>query len=180
MSPKPSPRTRAGGERKPAAYVPGHRHEPRSTTGQPGLRCCSPYDGAVGAGTNHTATTLRSLPSNSDTWRILLRAGLPPSHRRPLRREPQPPAVLLPVPGAHEAQPDNIQDLYLGSLRAIGIDPDKHDVRFVETTGKARRWGAWGLGWEVAQRHGGHAVHVFPAGGRLRVLARARGDRVRP
>ena len=45
--------------------------------------------------------------------------------------------------------PDNIQDLYLGSLRAIGIDTDVHDVRFVEDDWESPTLGAWGLGWEV-------------------------------
>ena len=57
-----------------------------------------PYDNEVGAGTNAPATTLRSL--GPDTWRTCYVQGC---RRRPLRREPQPNPVLLPVPGAHEA-----------------------------------------------------------------------------
>jgi glycyl-tRNA synthetase alpha chain len=45
--------------------------------------------------------------------------------------------------------PDNVQDLYLGSLKALGIDPVKHDIRFVEDNWEAPTLGAWGLGWEV-------------------------------
>ena len=83
-----------------------------------------PYDGAVGAGTNHTATTLRSLNPNRLQYYYQFQVLMKPS-------------------------PDNIQDLYLGSLRAIGIDPDKHDVRFVEDDWESPTLGAWGLGWEV-------------------------------
>ena len=45
--------------------------------------------------------------------------------------------------------PDNVQDLYLGSLKALGIDPVRHDIRFVEDNWEAPTLGAWGLGWEV-------------------------------
>ena len=45
--------------------------------------------------------------------------------------------------------PDNVQDLYLNSLRTIGIDPEKHDIRFVEDDWESPTLGAWGLGWEV-------------------------------
>ena len=62
-----------------------------------------PYDMEVGAGTFHPATTLRAL--GPDAWRSAVRAAEPPSHRRPLRREPEPPAALLPVPGDPEAEP---------------------------------------------------------------------------
>ena len=104
-----------------------------------------PYDGAVGAGTNHTATTLRSLgPDTAHHMRRLPRC--PPT---PPRRESQSPAVLPSVQVLMKPSPDNIQDLYLGSLRAIGIDPDKHDVRFVEDDWESPTLGAWGLGWEV-------------------------------
>jgi glycyl-tRNA synthetase alpha subunit len=71
------------------------------------------------------------------------------ARRRPLWREPQPAAALLPVPGDPEAEPDNLQELYLGSLAAIGIDPKLHDIRFVEDDWENPTVGAWGLGWEV-------------------------------
>ncbi|WP_122558020.1 glycine--tRNA ligase subunit alpha, partial [Pseudomonas viridiflava] len=50
---------------------------------------------------------------------------------------------------AMKPNPDNIQDLYLGSLKALGIDPLVHDLRFVEDNWESPTLGAWGLGWEV-------------------------------
>jgi UDP-N-acetylglucosamine enolpyruvyl transferase len=61
-----------------------------------------------------------------------LRAAVAPPEGRPLRREPEPPAALLPVPGGAEAGAGNILDLYLGSLEALGFDLQQNDVRFVE------------------------------------------------
>ena len=106
-----------------------------------------PYDSPVGAGTNHTATTLRSL--GPGTWRTAYVQGC----RRPadgrygenpnrLQHYYQFQVLIKP-------SPDNIQELYLGSLNAIGIDTDKHDVRFVEDDWESPSLGAWGLGWEV-------------------------------
>ena len=106
-----------------------------------------PYDGAVGAGTNHTATTLRSL--GPDTWRTCYVQGC----RRPtdgrygenpnrLQYYYQFQVILKP-------SPDDVQELYLGSLRAIGIEPYHHDIRFVEDDWESPTLGAWGLGWEV-------------------------------
>ncbi|MGI6105067.1 MAG: glycine--tRNA ligase subunit alpha [Raoultibacter sp.] len=106
-----------------------------------------PYDNEVGAATNAPATTLRSL--GPGTWRTAYVQGC----RRPtdgrygenpnrLQHYYQFQVLIKP-------SPDNIQDLYLGSLRAIGIDVDKHDVRFVEDDWESPTLGAWGLGWEV-------------------------------
>jgi len=106
-----------------------------------------PYDMEVGAGTFHPATTLRAL--GPDPWRC---AYVQPS-RRPtdgrygenpnrLQRYFQYQVLLKPSP------PDS-QALYLDSLRAIGIDPMAHDVRFVEDDWESPTLGAWGLGWEV-------------------------------
>lgn len=106
-----------------------------------------PYDTEVGAGTFHPATTLRSL--GPDTWRT---AYVQPS-RRPtdgrygenpnrLQHYYQYQVILKP-------SPDNVVDLYLNSLRAIGIEPSGHDVRFVEDDWESPTLGAWGLGWEV-------------------------------
>lgn len=106
-----------------------------------------PYDNEVGAGTFHTATTLRSLGPN--TWRT---AYVQPSRRPTDGRYGENPnrlqhyyqfQVLL------KPSPDNVQDLYLESLRAIGIDVEQHDVRFVEDDWESPTLGAWGLGWEV-------------------------------
>ncbi len=106
-----------------------------------------PYDVEVGAGTFHPATTLRSL--GPAPWRT---AYVQPS-RRPtdgrygenpnrLQHYYQYQVILKP-------SPDDVQDAYLNSLRAIGIEPNEHDVRFVEDDWESPTLGAWGLGWEV-------------------------------
>ena len=107
-----------------------------------------PYDMEVGAGTFHPATTLRSLgPEN--VWR----AAYVQSSRRPsdgrygenpnrLQHYYQFQVILKPSPSESQA-------IYLGSLKAIGLDPDLHDIRFVEDDWESPTLGAWGLGWEV-------------------------------
>jgi glycyl-tRNA synthetase alpha chain len=106
-----------------------------------------PYDMEVGAGTFHTATFLRAI--GPEPWNA---AYVQPS-RRPkdgrygenpnrLQHYYQYQVVLKPSPA-------NILDLYLGSLREIGIDPLQHDIRFVEDDWESPTLGAWGLGWEV-------------------------------
>jgi glycyl-tRNA synthetase alpha chain len=105
-----------------------------------------PYDMEMGAGTTHPATTLRAL--GPKPWNA---AYVQPS-RRPkdgrygenpnrLQHYYQYQVILKPSP------PD-LQDLYLGSLYAIGIDPALHDLRFVEDDWENPTLGAWGLGWE--------------------------------
>jgi len=106
-----------------------------------------PYDMEVGAGTFHPATFLRSI--GPEPWRA---AYVQPS-RRPtdgrygdnpnrLQHYYQYQVVLKP-------SPDDIQELYLDSLRGLGIDPLEHDIRFVEDNWESPTLGAWGLGWEV-------------------------------
>ena len=106
-----------------------------------------PYDMEMGAGTFHTATFLRAL--GPELWHA---AYVQPS-RRPtdgrygdnpnrLQHYYQFQVVLKPNPA-------DIQELYLGSLKAIGIDTLTHDVRFVEDNWESPTLGAWGLGWEV-------------------------------
>ena len=106
-----------------------------------------PYDMEVGAGTFHPATTLRSL--GPEPWKT---AYVQPSRRPTDGRYGENPnrlqhyyqfQVLL------KPSPANSQDLYLDSLRAIGIDPMAHDIRFVEDDWESPTLGAWGLGWEV-------------------------------
>ncbi|PWE17625.1 glycine--tRNA ligase subunit alpha [Marinicauda salina] len=106
-----------------------------------------PYDTEVGAGTLHPATTLRSL--GSKPWRA---AYVQPSRRPSDGRYGENPnrlqhyyqfQVLL------KPSPNDLQDLYLGSLDAIGVDRKLHDVRFVEDDWENPTVGAWGLGWEV-------------------------------
>jgi glycyl-tRNA synthetase alpha chain len=112
-----------------------------------GCAILQPYDMEVGAGTLHPATTLRAL--GPKPWRA---AYVQPS-RRPkdgrygenpnrLQHYYQYQVILKP-------NPPDIQDLYLESLRLIGIDPLEHDVRFVEDDWENPTVGAWGLGWEV-------------------------------
>ena len=115
--------------------------------GAQGCALLQPYDMEVGAGTSHTATFLRAL--GPEPWR----AGYVQPSRRPkdgrygenpnrLQHYYQYQVVLKPSP------PD-ILELYLGSLRAIGLDPQQNDVRFVEDDWENPTLGAWGLGWEV-------------------------------
>jgi glycyl-tRNA synthetase alpha chain len=112
-----------------------------------GCLILQPYDIEMGAGTFHTATTLRAL--GPEPWN----AAFVQPCRRPtdgrygenpnrLQHYYQYQVILKPSP------PD-LQELYLGSLAAIGIDPLLHDIRFVEDDWESPTLGAWGLGWEV-------------------------------
>lgn len=106
-----------------------------------------PYDIEKGAGTMNPATFLRAL--GPEPWNV---AYVEPS-RRPtdgrygenpnrLQHYYQYQVILKP-------NPDDVLEIYLESLRAIGIDPDQHDIRFVEDNWESPTLGAWGLGWEV-------------------------------
>ena len=112
-----------------------------------GCALLQPYDMEVGAGTSHTATFLRAL--GPEPWKA---AYVQPS-RRPkdgrygenpnrLQHYYQYQVVLKPAPA-------DILELYLGSLKALGFDLKKNDVRFVEDDWENPTLGAWGLGWEV-------------------------------
>ncbi len=112
-----------------------------------GCALLQPYDMEVGAGTSHTATFLRAL--GPEPWKA---AYVQPS-RRPkdgrygdnpnrLQHYYQYQVVLKPAPA-------DILDLYLGSLKAVGFDLNKNDVRFVEDDWENPTLGCWGLGWEV-------------------------------
>ena len=106
-----------------------------------------PYDNEVGAGTFHTATTLR--PLGPGTWRT---AYVQPSRRPTDGRYGENPNRLqhyYQFQVILKPSPDNVQELYLNSLRAIGINVEEHDVRFVEDDWESPTLGAWGLGWEV-------------------------------
>ncbi len=76
-------------------------------------------------------------------------AAFSSSDRWPLRRKPEPLTALLSVPVVIKPSPDNIQELYLGSLKELGMDPTIHDIRFVEDNWENPTLGARGLGWEV-------------------------------
>ena len=135
---------------------PPHMHPTRSFQGlilalheywaDYGCVILQPYDMEVGAGTFHPATTMRSLGPRP--WNA---AYVQPSRRPIDGRYGENPnrlqhyyqyQVLL------KPSPPDLQDLYLGSLRAIGIDPLLHDIRFVEDDWESPTLGAWGLGWE--------------------------------
>jgi glycyl-tRNA synthetase alpha chain len=112
-----------------------------------GCLILQPYDMEMGAGTFHTATTLRAL--GPEPWN----AAFVQPCRRPtdgrygenpnrLQHYYQYQVILKP-------SPSDLQELYLGSLAAIGIDFTRHDIRFVEDDWESPTLGAWGLGWEV-------------------------------
>lgn len=106
-----------------------------------------PYDMRVGAGTFHPATTLRSL--GPEPWNA---AYVQPSRRPTDGRYGENPNRLqhyYQYQVIMKPSPDNLQELYLGSLKEIGIDPLLHDIRFVEDDWESPTLGAWGLGWEV-------------------------------
>lgn len=106
-----------------------------------------PLDLEVGAGTFHPATFLRSI--GPEPWNA---AYVQPCRRPTDGRYGENPNRLqhyYQYQVVMKPAPDNIQELYLGSLDAIGIDPKVHDIRFVEDNWESPTLGAWGLGWEV-------------------------------
>lgn len=115
--------------------------------GDKGCIILEPYDIELGAGTMSPHTFLRSL--GPEPWKVTY---IEPSRRPADARYGENPNRVYQH---HQLQvilkpsPENIQDLYLKSLEAIGIDPIKHDIRFVEDNWEAPTLGAWGLGWEV-------------------------------
>ncbi|MGJ5618509.1 glycine--tRNA ligase subunit alpha [Sulfitobacter sp. MF3-043] len=140
-----------------------------------GCAILQPYDMEVGAGTFHPATTLRSL--GTQPWSA---AYVQPSRRPTDGRYGENPNRLqhyYQYQVLIKPSPPNLQELYLGSLEAIGINMDLHDIRFVEDDWESPTLGAWGLGWEVwcdgmevsqftyFQQVGGHDCH--PVSGEL-------------
>ena len=112
-----------------------------------GCAILQPYDMEVGAGTFHPATTLRAL--GPKPWAAAyVQPSRPPTDGRygenpnRLQHYYQYQVIIKP-------SPENFQELYLGSLNAIGIDMELHDIRFVEDDWESPTLGAWGLGWEV-------------------------------
>jgi glycyl-tRNA synthetase alpha chain len=115
--------------------------------GAQGCAILQPYDMEVGAGTFHPATTLRAL--GPEAWNA---AFVQPSRRPSDGRYGENPNRLqhyYQFQVILKPSPDDLIDLYLGSLDAIGIDRHKHDIRFVEDDWESPTLGAWGLGWEV-------------------------------
>jgi glycyl-tRNA synthetase alpha chain len=114
---------------------------------QQGCALMQPLDMEVGAGTSHVHTFLRAI--GPEPWRA---AYVQPSRRPKDGRYGQNPNRLqhyYQYQVVLKPSPENILELYLGSLKAIGIDPLKHDIRFVEDDWENPTLGAWGLGWEV-------------------------------
>jgi glycyl-tRNA synthetase alpha chain len=112
-----------------------------------GCAVLQPYDMEMGAGTFHTATFLRSI--GPEPWNA---AYVQPSRRPTDGRYGENPNRLqhyYQFQVAMKPSPMDIQELYLGSLAMMGIDPLVHDIRFVEDNWESPTLGAWGLGWEV-------------------------------
>lgn len=106
-----------------------------------------PYDMEMGAGTFHTATFLRAL--GPEPWQA---AFVQPSRRPKDGRYGENPNRLqhyYQFQVVLKPSPPNIQELYLNSLRALGVDTAMHDIRFVEDDWESPTLGAWGLGWEI-------------------------------
>jgi len=107
----------------------------------------NPYDVETGAGTMNPMTTLRTI--GPEEWNV---AYVEPSRRPADGRYGENPNRLYQH---HQYQvilkpsPDNVEELYLASLEALGINPLDHDIRFVEDNWEAPTLGAWGLGWEI-------------------------------
>ncbi len=115
--------------------------------GDRGCILLQPIDLEVGAGTSHVATCLRAI--GPEPWNA---AYVQPSRRPKDGRYGENPNRLqhyYQYQVALKPSPLNIQELYLDSLRALGIDPMVHDIRFVEDDWENPTLGAWGLGWEV-------------------------------
>jgi glycyl-tRNA synthetase alpha chain len=138
------------------AELPSHMRPERSFQGlilalqrywaDYGCVILQPYDMEVGAGTFHPATTLRALGPNH--WNA---AYVQPSRRPKDGRYGENPNRLqhyYQFQAILKQSPPNLQDLYLDSLAAIGIDKALHDIRFVEDDWESPTLGAWGLGWE--------------------------------
>ena len=112
-----------------------------------GCAILQPYDMEMGAGTFHPATFLRAV--GPEPWRA---AYVQPSRRPTDGRYGENPNRLqhyYQFQVIIKPSPDDFQELYLGSLKAMGIDPLKYDIRFVEDNWESPTLGAWGLGWEV-------------------------------
>ena len=112
-----------------------------------GCTIVQPLDMEVGAGTSHPMTCLRALGPEP-----MAAAYVQPSRRPTDGRYGENPNRLqhyYQFQVVIKPSPDNIQELYLGSLKELGMDPTIHDIRFVEDNWENPTLGAWGLGWEV-------------------------------
>ena len=112
-----------------------------------GCALLQPYDMEMGAGTFHTATFLRAI--GPEPWNA---AYVQPSRRPKDGRYGDNPNRLqhyYQYQVALKPSPPDIQDIYLESLKSLGVNPQEHDIRFVEDDWESPTLGAWGLGWEV-------------------------------
>ena len=112
-----------------------------------GCAIIQPYDMEVGAGTSHTATFLKSI--GPEPWKA---AYVQPSRRPKDGRYGENPNRLqhyYQFQVALKPAPENIVDLYMSSIKSLGIDLNKNDIRLVEDNWENPTLGAWGLGWEV-------------------------------
>ena len=112
-----------------------------------GCMIAEPFDLEVGAGTSHPMTFLRSLGPEPISCAYVQPSRRPTDGRygenpNRLQHYYQFQVILKP-------SPDNIQELYLGSLKELGFDPTENDIRFVEDNWENPTLGAWGLGWEI-------------------------------
>jgi glycyl-tRNA synthetase alpha chain len=115
--------------------------------GNQGCIIAQPYDLEKGAGTMNPATFLRAL--GPEPWNV---AYVEPSRRPADGRYGENPNRLqhyFQYQVILKPSPDNVQNLYLQSLEGLGINPQEHDIRFVEDNWESPTLGAWGLGWEV-------------------------------
>ena len=178
-------RRRGHGKKKEAtheqvrAYVPGHDPRARAVLGRSRLH----RDAALrlrGRG-RHLPHRHHAAQPRPQRLAYLLPAALPPPRGRPLRREPQPNAALLPVPGHPEALPGGLPGPLLGLAQGHRARPRR--ARRPLCRGRLGEPDARRLGPRLGGldgRHGGHAVHVLPAGRRHRGRPRSRGDHLRP
>jgi glycyl-tRNA synthetase alpha chain len=154
--PRKTVKSHTRGKKTAMAEPPPHMRPERSFQGlilalqrywaDYGCVILQPYDMEVGAGTFHPATTLRALGPNA--WNA---AYVQPSRRPKDGRYGENPNRLqhyYQFQVILKPSPPDLQDLYLGSLAAIGIDNSLHDIRFVEDDWESPTLGAWGLGWE--------------------------------
>jgi glycyl-tRNA synthetase alpha chain len=115
--------------------------------GEQGCIIAQPYDVEKGAGTFNPSTFLKAL--GPEPWNV---AYVEPSRRPTDGRYGENPNRLqhyFQYQVILKPSPSNVQELYLESLKRLGIDPEKHDIRFVEDNWESPTLGAWGLGWEV-------------------------------
>jgi len=139
-------RSRASSRAAPATFQ-GLIFALQNYWSEQGCIILQPYDMEMGAGTFHTATFLRAV--GPEPWSA---AYVQPSRRPTDGRYGDNPFRLqhyYQFQVAIKPSPDDFQELYLGSLEAVGFDPLTHDVRFVEDNWESPTLGAWGLGWEV-------------------------------